>query len=99
MDYAAIAKRAGMALPQLSDYARGRRNPTLRTLTAIAQALDIEAWELLRGPLPGQGLPTRAEAIEENIRWFQGLGPSQKLRAAQAQARARTRLSRLKGSR
>ena len=99
ISYTDLAARSGVALPQLSAYARGRRNPTLRSLAAIARALGIEVWELLRGPLPGQGLPDRGAALRDNIRWFQRLGPSQKLRAQQANRRVGARLARLRGNR
>jgi transcriptional regulator with XRE-family HTH domain len=98
---AALARKAGMAPAVLSDYARGRRNPTLRSIEAIARALGRLPWELLRGPLPGEGLPTEEEARVANLSWFQRLTPSQKARAvetsrrftsrAQAFARARRR--------
>ena len=92
-----IKKNPELSKKYIAAYARGRRNPTLRSLAAIARALGIEVWELLRGPLPGQGLPDREAALRDNIRWFQRLGPSQKLRAQQAQQRAGARLARLRG--
>ena len=79
----ALARRAGITASVLSDYSRGRRNPTLKSITALAKALDRTPWEFLRGPLPGEGLPTEDEAREENLAWFRKLTPSQKVRAAE----------------
>ena len=81
---AALARRAGLTPSVVSDYARGRRNPTLKTIVALAAALDRTPWEFLRGPLPGEGLPTAEEARAANIQWFSALTPSQKIRAAEA---------------
>ena len=83
MTQAALARRAGMTPSVLSDYARGRRNPTLRSICALARALRREPWEFLRGPLPGEGLPTEDEGRSSNLAWFQRLSPSQKARAVE----------------
>lgn len=80
---AALARRAGLAPAVLSDYARGRRNPTLTSIEAIARALRRAPWELLRGPLPGEGLPTEDESRLANITWFRRLTPTQKARAVE----------------
>ncbi len=95
----AWARKAGLAPAVVSDYARGRRNPTLRSIEALARAVDRAPWELLRGPCPGEGLPSEEEARAANLRWFGGLTPSEKAGAversrrfalrAQAFARAR----------
>lgn len=84
---AALATRAGMTPAVISDYARGRRNPTLRSLEALARAIGRAPWEFLRGPLPGEGLPTEEEARAENVEWFQRLTPSQRARAAEGSRR------------
>jgi transcriptional regulator with XRE-family HTH domain len=80
---AALARRAGLTAPVVSDYARGRRNPTLRSLSALAKAIAREPWEFLRGPRPSEGLPTEAEAREANLAWFRTLTPSQRARASE----------------
>ena len=97
MTQAALARKAGISAAEVSDYARARRNPTLKTITALAQALGRAPWEFLRGPLPGEGLPTEDEARAANLAWFRKLTPSQKARAAETsrrmalRARARSR--------
>ena len=50
----ALALDAGMKRSYLSDLERGVRNPTVRALGRLAEALDVEAAELL------------AEAIQED---------------------------------
>ena len=80
---AALARRAGVTPSVVSEYARGGRNPTLKTISAFARALDRTPWEFLRGPLPGEGLPTEEEAREANVAWFRRLTPSQKARASE----------------
>jgi transcriptional regulator with XRE-family HTH domain len=90
---AALAKRAGMTASVVSDYARGRRNPTVKSLAALARALAREPWEFLRGPLPGEGLPSEEEAREANITWFRKLTPSQKARASETSRKMALRAS------
>ena len=80
----ALARKAGMAASVVSDYARGRRNPTLKSLAALAKALGRTPWEFLRGPLPGEGLPTEDESRAANLAWFRKLTPSQKTRASES---------------
>lgn len=84
MTQQALARRAGLTASVVSDLARGRRNPTLKTITAIAHALERTPWEFLRGPRPGEGLPTEDEARAANLAWFRRLTPSQKARAAES---------------
>lgn len=43
-----LAGRLGMERSYLSELERGRRNPTVRVLGSLAQALDIEPWRLLK---------------------------------------------------
>ena len=88
-----LARRAGLPVPVVSDYARGKRNPTLRSIGALAQALAREPWEFLRGPKPGEGLPTEEEARLENLRRFSRLSPRRKIRAVEADRRLRERLA------
>lgn len=78
-----LARRAGITASVISDYARGRRNPTLKSISALAKAIGRESWEFLRGPLPNEGLPTEDEARVANLEWFKKLTPSQKARAAE----------------
>ena len=82
-----LARRAGLTPSVVSDYARGRRNPTVKSLAALAHALRREPWEFLRGPLPGEGLPTEDESRAANLEWFKKLTPSQKARAAEMSRR------------
>ncbi len=44
---AAVAERAGLSLPYVSNLERGRGNPTLDALTAIAGALETTTADLL----------------------------------------------------
>ena len=90
---AALARRAGITPSVISDYARGRRNPTVKSLAVLARALARQPWEFLRGPLPGEGLPTEAEAREANLAWFRKLTPSQKARAAETSRKMALRAS------
>lgn len=43
-----LAFRAGMKRSYLSDLERGHRNPTVRALGRIAEALDVKPAELLQ---------------------------------------------------
>jgi transcriptional regulator with XRE-family HTH domain len=99
MSQAALAKRADITASVVSDYARGRRNPTIKSLAALARAIAREPWEFLRGPLPGEGLPTEAEAREANVEWFRKLTPSQKARASETSRRMALRASTFAGKR
>lgn len=90
---AALAQRAGLTASVVSDFARGRRNPTLKTLSALARALGRAPWEFLRGPLPGEGLPTEEAARAANLEWFQNLTPSQKVHAAETSRKMTVRAS------
>jgi transcriptional regulator with XRE-family HTH domain len=88
-----LARRAGLTTSVVSDYARGRRNPTLKSISALAKAIGREPWEFLRGPLPSEGLPTEVEAREANLQWFKKLTPSQKARAAETSRKMALRVS------
>ncbi|MBI4229598.1 MAG: helix-turn-helix transcriptional regulator [Planctomycetes bacterium] len=92
----AWARLAGIPPPVLCDLARGRRNPTLRTIGRLAEAIRREPWELLRGPRPGEGLPTEEEALRENLAWLSSLTPRARARAAEGSARFVRRARRLK---
>lgn len=45
-----LAFRAGMKRSYLSDLERGTRNPTVRALERLAEALAVEPAELLKSP-------------------------------------------------
>ena len=90
-----LARRAGLPAPVVSDYARGKRNPTLRTIEALAKALDRDPWEFLRGPKSGEGLPTEEESREQNLAWFSRLTPSQKERVSDLDREYLERVGRL----
>lgn len=47
MTLAAVAESAGLSLPYVSNLERGRGNPTLDALQAIARALDMPLGELV----------------------------------------------------
>ena len=89
----ALARRAGLTASVVSDYVRGRRNPTLKSLSALARALGRTPWEFLRGPLPGEGLPTDAKARAANLAWLQKLTPSQEAHAAETSRKMALRAS------
>ncbi|MBD0416825.1 helix-turn-helix domain-containing protein [Oryzicola mucosus] len=48
-----LAARAGLARAYLSGAEAGRRNPTLDTIEAFAQVLEVDAAELLLKPSSG----------------------------------------------
>lgn len=64
----ALARRAGLARPNLSAVERGRREVTLSTLRALAAALDVQPGLLVDGIAPQAHrhgpLPSSREALE-----------------------------------
>jgi transcriptional regulator with XRE-family HTH domain len=48
MSQAALAERAGISIPFLSDIERGNKWPYMDTLINIANALNVDAYELLK---------------------------------------------------
>lgn len=44
-----VSKRSGVSVSYLSDIERGRTTPTLNTLEALADALDVSVIDLLSG--------------------------------------------------
>ena len=46
----ALALEAEMKRSYVSDLERGTRNPTVKALARLAQALGVEPWVLLRPP-------------------------------------------------
>jgi transcriptional regulator with XRE-family HTH domain len=63
MSQAALAEKAEISIPFLSDIERGNKWPYMDTLIRLAAALDIEAYELLK-PLEA-GSDEMDEAIEK----------------------------------
>jgi len=49
LSQAALAKKAGVKQQYISDIERRKRNPTLRSLVALADALDVQPRDLLAG--------------------------------------------------
>lgn len=47
-----LAFRAGMKRTYLSDLERGTRNPSVRALGRLAEALNVTPSQLLEGPRP-----------------------------------------------
>lgn len=45
-----LAKRIGMSRVSISNMIAGRQSPPVDTLDKIADALGVEAWELLKSP-------------------------------------------------
>jgi predicted transcriptional regulator len=43
-----LAEKSGLSLTMISFVERGLRSPTLDTLLRIAEALDVELWQVLR---------------------------------------------------
>jgi transcriptional regulator with XRE-family HTH domain len=66
----ALARRAGITSSVLSDYSRGRRNPTLKSISALAKAIGREPWEFLRGLSPAKGFPPKTSRGRPTSRGF-----------------------------
>lgn len=67
---AELAERVGCSVPHMSDLERGRKSMTNNTLATVADALNVEPWELIADPETAAF--TRA---------FQSLGPEDQARA------------------
>jgi transcriptional regulator with XRE-family HTH domain len=67
MTQAELANAAGIARPNLSAIERGDREVTLRTLRALALALDVRPGALVDGEMPDQGAPPLTRAQMERI--------------------------------
>ncbi len=64
MTLAEVAERADMAPAALSRIENGRvENPHLRTLERIADALEVETWELLYRPKVERRRAAAREAV------------------------------------
>ncbi len=53
MTLAEVAEKAGLSIPYVSNLERGRGNPTIDALRAIAVALDVSVSDLLGGASEG----------------------------------------------
>lgn len=62
-----LAEAAGVPRPNLSAIERGDREVTLRTLRALALALDVRPGALVDGEMPGQDAPPLTRAQMERI--------------------------------
>jgi transcriptional regulator with XRE-family HTH domain len=67
MTQAQLAQAAGVPRPNLSAIERGDREVTLRTLRALALALDIRPGALVDGDMPAGGAPSLTRAEMERI--------------------------------
>lgn len=45
-----LAKRIGMSRVSINNMVAGRQSPPVSTLDKIAEALEVETWELLKSP-------------------------------------------------
>jgi len=50
----ALAKKSGLSQPMVSYIERGLRNPTLKILLRIADALNVDLWKLLKSASAGR---------------------------------------------
>lgn len=80
-----LAERCGVAQPALSDYNRGKRNPTLDTIAKIAGPFDVPARELIDEP----------DEIDRNIKWFSRFSPKERLMIAERDTRETQHLQNL----
>jgi transcriptional regulator with XRE-family HTH domain len=67
MTQAALARAADVPRPNLSAIERGDREVTLRTLRALALALDVRPGALVDGEMPSAGAPPLTRAQMERI--------------------------------
>ncbi len=61
---AELARRARVPRPNLSAIERGRREVSLKTIRALALALDVRPGVLVDGIVPGEAAPLSREAME-----------------------------------
>jgi transcriptional regulator with XRE-family HTH domain len=64
MTQSQLARAAKIPRPNLSAIERGDREVTLRTLRALALALDVRPGALVDGEMPGSGPPLTRAAME-----------------------------------
>ncbi|HXU60996.1 MAG TPA: helix-turn-helix transcriptional regulator [Polyangia bacterium] len=67
MSQAEVARAARLPRPNLSAIERGDRDVTLRTLRALAAALDVRPGALVDGELPGQDGPPLSRGALERV--------------------------------
>jgi transcriptional regulator with XRE-family HTH domain len=67
MTQSQLASTAGIPRPNLSAIERGDREVTLRTLRALALALDVRPGALVDGEMPDQDAPPLTRAQLERI--------------------------------
>jgi len=67
MTQAQLARAAGVPRPNLCAIERGDREVTLRTLRALALALEVRPGALVDGDMPEQGSPPLTRAEMERI--------------------------------
>ncbi len=67
MTQAQLARAAGIPRPNLSAIERGDREVTLRTLRALALALDVRPGALVDGEMPGASAPPLTRVQMERI--------------------------------
>ena len=62
-----LAHRAGLHRTYISDIERGARNPSLKTLSRLADALEISTSELIRlGETKAEDMPDSSESSGSN---------------------------------
>ncbi len=73
-----LAERAGLSYKFIGEIERGQSNPTLETLVALAQALDLDVVDLLGpaetrpGPPDVYAIPGRQLArVREAVAWLE----------------------------
>lgn len=74
----ALAHKAGMSISFLSDLTHGKANPSLKIMTALAQALDVPLPQLLE-------VADAAPALQEHAA---GYGPRRRLPAGMSRVAA-----------
>jgi transcriptional regulator with XRE-family HTH domain len=69
MTLAAVAESAGLSLPYVSNLERGRGNPTLEALQAIARALDMPLSELVADREDTRRSSRTISSLRDFLRW------------------------------
>ena len=80
-----LAHRAGLHRTYISDIERGARNPSLKTLSRLAEALELATSELIKlGETHAMNMP---DAVDDDERAEQAVEPE---RYAQTQVNSKT---------
>jgi transcriptional regulator with XRE-family HTH domain len=87
---AQVAERSGLSLPYVSNLERGRGNPTLDALGALAEALDMSLSALV-GEDVAQPLDLTMATAPKSLLRFIGSRPSRKSSTVCPSARRRRR--------